>query len=210
MCAYANRSGHSQGGEEKIILNYFKGVRDGRFLDVGAWGGLTFSNTRALAVDLGWGGVLIEPSSIPYRDLVKLYSDNERCKCIKALVGNKNCESVMFWETADALSTTDRHHMELWVSKCGVPYHEAYAPMIELGKLLLDEGPFAFVNIDTEGTSANLALSCPDLWVNENIRMLCIEHDGQHELLNHTGQHNGFHRRYYDGNNIILARSERK
>jgi hypothetical protein len=70
---------YSQFDEQDAILaafglqpwqtNLSPGNTDGRFLDLGAWDPITFSNTRAL-VELGWSGVMIEPSPGPFLELM--------------------------------------------------------------------------------------------------------------------------------------------
>lgn len=57
----------SQGEEEKIILDYFKKETPFSltFLDIGANDGVTYSNTRQLALK-DWSGCLIEPSPKAY------------------------------------------------------------------------------------------------------------------------------------------------
>lgn len=63
---------YSQNDEQDVILRFFNG-RKGTFLDIGAFDGVTFSNTRAL-LELGWSGTMIEPDP---RNVVKLM-DNLR------------------------------------------------------------------------------------------------------------------------------------
>ncbi len=60
---------YSQNNEEKFILEHFKN-RKGKFLDIGAYDGKTFSNTFAL-VELGWSGLEIEASPINFVNLMK-------------------------------------------------------------------------------------------------------------------------------------------
>jgi hypothetical protein len=48
---------YSQNNEQEIILNFFNG-RIGRYLDIGAFDGVSMSNTLAL-VELGWQGTAI-------------------------------------------------------------------------------------------------------------------------------------------------------
>jgi FkbM family methyltransferase len=62
---------YSQSNEQAIILKYFGDYR-GTFLDAGANDGATLSNTRALA-ELGWQGVLIEPSPTAFAKLSAIY-----------------------------------------------------------------------------------------------------------------------------------------
>ncbi len=56
---------NQQGRIEIKILPYLKDVENGFFLEAGALDGLFMSNTKPLA-DLGWKGMLIEPSKKAY------------------------------------------------------------------------------------------------------------------------------------------------
>ena len=60
----------SQRDEEQVILDHF-GDRVGTFLDVGAYDGITFSNTHALALK-GWSGVCVEASPSCFVKLMKI------------------------------------------------------------------------------------------------------------------------------------------
>jgi len=62
---------YSQNNEEQIILNYL-GDSTGHFLDIGAFDGITFSNTYEL-VKRGWTGVMVEASP---RTFIKLATHN--------------------------------------------------------------------------------------------------------------------------------------
>jgi len=71
-------------GEEEFILDHFKGVKRGSFLDIGANNGIKQSNTRRLA-ELGWEGVCIEPTTSVYEKLSYLYKDS-KVRCIKVAI----------------------------------------------------------------------------------------------------------------------------
>ncbi len=49
---------YSQNDEEEFLIKHFAGKK-GRFLDIGAFDGMTMSNTRRL-LELGWSGVMVE------------------------------------------------------------------------------------------------------------------------------------------------------
>ncbi|MFA6972789.1 MAG: FkbM family methyltransferase [Gallionella sp.] len=51
---------HSQIGQDKFVVDYYKGKRDGYFVEVGAFDGVFLSNTLALERDYGWKGVCVE------------------------------------------------------------------------------------------------------------------------------------------------------
>jgi FkbM family methyltransferase len=59
-----------QGRIELKILPYLKDIENGFFVEAGALDGLFMSNTKILE-DLGWGGILIEPSRKAYEKCVK-------------------------------------------------------------------------------------------------------------------------------------------
>lgn len=55
----------SQAGQDQIIDRVMKGKREGTFVDVGAYDGVTGSNTLFLEKWRGWTGVLVEPVEGP-------------------------------------------------------------------------------------------------------------------------------------------------
>lgn len=51
----------SQAGQDAVVDRVLKGERNGVFVDVGGYDGVTGSNTLFLEVFRGWSGVLVEP-----------------------------------------------------------------------------------------------------------------------------------------------------
>ena len=47
-----------QYGHVGIIVDYFKGKKNGVFIEAGAWNGEDLSNTLKLEVEYGWSGLL--------------------------------------------------------------------------------------------------------------------------------------------------------
>jgi FkbM family methyltransferase len=52
----------SQQEEDKILFEKYLNYRNGIFIELGAMDGITFSNTLFFEKELGWTGVLIEPT----------------------------------------------------------------------------------------------------------------------------------------------------
>ena len=78
----------SQNDCDWIIRKYFKDKFDGRFLDIGAGDGVTFSNTKLL-YDMGWCGISVEPSP----SLCECFGKNimrDRVKLITACLTAEN------------------------------------------------------------------------------------------------------------------------
>ena len=68
---------YTQYDEEGVILDYFKDGNPSElaFLDIGANDGVSYSNSRRIAID-GWKGVCLEPSPSAYNKLLALYADS--------------------------------------------------------------------------------------------------------------------------------------
>ena len=63
---------------------WFKGKRDGFFIDIGAYDGITISNTYSLE-KIGWKGICIEP--VP--DIYEKLRNNRKCECVNAALSNR-------------------------------------------------------------------------------------------------------------------------
>ena len=163
----------SQYGEHTAILEHFKG-KVGRFLDVGAFDGCTFSNTRYLA-ELGWSGVCVEPSPIAFRWLMQNYHGNAHVALVNAAIGESPSLSKFWVNTtdtysADAMSTFEASHRAKFQSH---PFREMWAAIITWDLLLAGHpGPFDFVNIDVEGMNERVLAAMP-----LRPQMVCVEAD---------------------------------
>jgi len=162
----------SQYGEEFHILDHFKG-RKGRFLDIGAYDGLTYSNTRCL-MEEGWSGVCVEPNPLilPY-----LQDHTERFPLISTLQAAILPDTFQgrprMWITQDATSsfipehieTINRHNPKIKFKPVAVPtlrWHEF---------LKVYPQPYDFINIDVEGMNWEVLRDGP------LAEMVCVEMD---------------------------------
>eukprot|EP00584_Thalassiosira_punctigera_P011477 CAMPEP_0172567932 /NCGR_PEP_ID=MMETSP1067-20121228/117807_1 /TAXON_ID=265564 ORGANISM="Thalassiosira punctigera, Strain Tpunct2005C2" /NCGR_SAMPLE_ID=MMETSP1067 /ASSEMBLY_ACC=CAM_ASM_000444 /LENGTH=265 /DNA_ID=CAMNT_0013359395 /DNA_START=90 /DNA_END=884 /DNA_ORIENTATION=+ len=67
----------SQDGIDRCLIeNYFPGVCEGKYLEVGAGDGISFSNTFALFTVFGWKGVNIEIDPDNYEELTQNRQDD--------------------------------------------------------------------------------------------------------------------------------------
>lgn len=147
---------YSQSGEQAHLLELAKDLRPGRFLDIGAGDGQTFSNTRALA-EAGWGGLLVEPAPWAFERLVDLYGDDPNYDLVAAVITPEEVALTRFsYAKDDHVSTVDPEHARTW--KHHVDYRTFWVPGVSLGALL-DKGlginP-SIVSIDAEGLSTQL------------------------------------------------------
>lgn len=194
---------YSQNDEEAAILEAV-GAQLGLFLDIGAYDGCTFSNTLAL-VERGWEGVLVEPSLGGFERLRARHGDNSKLQLVHALVGNGS-GLVKFWDTPDALSTSNQEWYERLKPIAG------YAPACWLAQVnltdLLEAFPYlggvGVVSIDIEGESAQLLVDWPFHLMSPKV--ICVEHDSREaELLGVVAEH-GYREVYRSAENLVLVR----
>jgi len=168
---------YSQNDEQDVILKHFDG-RTGNFLDIGAYDGVTFSNTRAL-LELGWTGTLVEPNpfnSVKLIESVRQFGDKAHVACAALGRGDSPILPLRIDETKDRgwASTLVQnnpqvlapHPVSVWIPVVN-PY------------VLWFLGPFHFISIDTEWMDTEILLECPDDL--PHCELICIEPRGPEE-----------------------------
>lgn len=191
----------SQNLEEQYIVEYFKGV--GKFIDIGAYDVFKFSNTRKL-YELGWSGILVEPSPENYKAIADHYKDELRITVLNFAVGDTNGE-IDFYSCEDAVSTSDIDHKNKWEA-AGVPFRKIKVEQVSaLEFMTVYCNGVDFLSIDTEGTNMTVFRNIPD-FVFQQIKMICIEHDNATEEIEDRLKPFGFLPVYSNAENIILAK----
>jgi hypothetical protein len=92
------RDEYSQNGDDGIIERVFSVISGapGLCCEFGAWDGIHFSNTRALALQ-GWRAVMIEADPDKFSELDANYSENDRVACLRAMVddGRNRLDTIL-------------------------------------------------------------------------------------------------------------------
>jgi FkbM family methyltransferase len=153
----------SQLGQDKIVDEYLHGKRNGVFVDIGAYDGVTFSNTLMLERERGWKGICIEPLPDIFAELQK----NRRCICVQACIGNREEREVEFlavqseaaWTRmlSGVLSEYDPRHLarvDVELNAYGGSKCVIQVPMRHLHAVLHEHGigNVDYLSIDTEGS----------------------------------------------------------
>jgi FkbM family methyltransferase len=199
----------SQYDEEQAIVGYFdalpaghRGAKGniGRFLDIGAWDPICFSNTRALYLK-EWHGVMIEPSPTPMLSLLKEYGADADMKLVQAAVGLED-SLVTFQMTDDSVSTSDMASYEKWKG------HAKFLGAVMVRTITFDQinlwwGGFDFVNLDAEGISVDLFFAM--LKSGAKPAVVCIEHDGRMTELMAAATAVSYKLIYSNGTNAVVA-----
>jgi len=165
----------SQIGQEQWVLEKLNNKRNGFFLDCGAADGIQFSNTYLLENFYRWNGILVEPNTSLYLDLVNnrkayaenkvLYSSNQKISFIEgSLLGGIEDEcsdehklwatSISYW---DGFTTVEK--------ECITP--------LELLEKYNAPKTIDYFSLDTEGSELSILKAFP--WEKYNIRVLTVE-----------------------------------
>lgn len=203
---------YSQAGEQRLVLAWARGrPPGGRFLDVGAYDGVTFSNTRALR-EFGWSGVLVEPSPRPFFELALLYRDDPKATLVQAAIAPADIDDERLRPFAIAL--VDRETTALWADTLSsldvdyvrrrTPTHaEVLVPVVSAGELIAAVGrDFDVVSVDAEGCSVDVLLRLLVVLGDPGPGLIVVEPDGELDVLAELG----YRLVAQTGNNAIYSR----
>ena len=196
---------YSQNNEETVITSRLSGIL-GRFLDIGAYDGRTFSNTLRLA-ELGWSGVCVEASPTVFPKLLATHSANPRITLVLAAISPAQSQLVKWYDSqGDAVSTTVLPHKIKWEQGSAVRFQEFYRYTVPLTALCVEFGyNFEFINIDVEATNFALFTSLP--WkMLDHTKVICVEHDNHVSEMATYASVYGFKQISLNAENLILAR----
>lgn len=199
---------YSQNNEETIIQDLVKAasLATGRFLDIGAYDGKIFSNTHRLA-ELGWSGVCVEPSPIPFGKLLELYKDNPKMTLVNAAVGAESKWLDFYDSNGDVLSSSNIAHVLRWTQNNGVKFTKFAVKSVAISDLFAQFGfEYDVINIDVESQNAEIFYALP--WhCLPRTRIICVEHDGCfNDMQAHLSDY-GFVKTAMNFENIIFSRN---
>lgn len=204
---------YSQNSEQEAILKHF-GVYKGTFLDLGANDGKTLSNTRALA-ELGWCGVLVEPSPTAFSKLKRIY-ETEKKGCFyvyNCAIGNHNGSGILH-DSGTLLKTGDTSLVSTMVAEEKTRFEKVLSYQDVEVKVYrwktffnrLSIKKFDCISIDCEGLDLDI-LKQMDLNA-LGVQVLCIEWNGKQELKQEFDKiMKDFKIIYTSGENLVYARS---
>lgn len=198
----------SQNEEEKYILQYFEG-QTGTFIDIGANDGVTLSNTRALS-DLGWKGILVEPSPKAFERLKANYEGRTGFYFYPFAIGKHNGNDVL-QESGTLLNAGDLglvstfEHSEMQRFKSVCTYEPVTVKTFKWKTFLnrVKYKTFDFISLDIEGQEMHVL---PEMDLSKT-RLVCIEWNSKPELKTEYDKYmEGFNVIYTSGENLIYAR----
>ncbi len=128
----------SQFGEDRILWRVFGQRTNGYFIEVGAYDGVTLSNTYFLE-QMGWCGLLIEPI-LPLCQ--KATAARPRSRVVHAAVGSRDCRgTARFTITKNVPVLSFLHADQDHIDRClreGAELIETEVPLLPLDDIILD------------------------------------------------------------------------
>ena len=163
---------------ENKIHEFFNFKPDGFFVDIGAYDGVSISNTKFLE-DLGWDGICVEPHPNVFKKLI----ENRKCKKVNCAIWNENTEVNFlslsgYTEMLSGIyeSYDSRHHQRV------LNELQLYGGNSELIKInantfdtLVDITNIDFLSIDTEGSELQILEQIN--FEKFDIKLICVENN---------------------------------
>ena len=159
----------SQCGQDMFLYNqFFKDRKQGVFVDIGAYDGISFSNTFFFEKELSWTGICVEPIPEVFEELKK----NRTCTCIQGCISEKEEEGVPFLHVnpsglsqmlSGMVSKYDprlRAYIEEETRSLERPYQEIKVRTFNINSLLKNKIKHVnFLSLDTEGGELDILKS---------------------------------------------------
>ena len=159
--------------DKHIHERYLPGVRNRVFLELGAFDGVTYSNTKFFEDTLGWTGVLIEAHPEAYKALVR---NRPRCKTYHYAVSTRYNDVEFIVNANGPVSSvkefTSEKHQKAWHDSGTTT--TICVPSRSLSSILRDAGVtrIDFWSLDVEGGELDVLKSMD--W-SIPVYLLCIE-----------------------------------
>jgi len=173
---------HSQFGQDEFVVDVLRGMRNGYFIESGAFDGIQGSNTLWLEKSFGWNGICIEPNDAEFLRLKK----NRNCHCVNACLYDRETHIEFLENGRSGGGILSEYHpaqleyvrsaYKVALNSSGIPITTTKATRT-IGSILKEyEAPpiIDYWSLDTEGSEFSILRSFP--FEQYAIRLLTIEH----------------------------------
>lgn len=147
---------YSQEGQDLLAYTYFKGKKEGFFIDIGAYDGITISNTL-LFEELGWKVICVEADP----DRFKSLKNNRKCDCYNLAIHSKTGEKLEFiTSNCDVLNVLKEQSSDKHIERMKIDGNQKELKTIEVNSITFDDlmsknypdiRHIDFLSIDIEG-----------------------------------------------------------
>lgn len=149
---------YSQAGQDKWVCELLNFMRDGFFVDIGAYDGRHLSNSLTLEEQLGWKGICIEANYNNYKTL------RENRKCVPVHTAITDIDGICFFNENDLYGKISQAGTEVTCNKISTILEVFSAPSI-----------IDYLSLDIEGGEAAALSVFP--FDKYKVRALTVEHN---------------------------------
>ncbi len=171
----------SQAGQDRVIDRLLGGKRDGVFVDVGGYDGVTGSNTLFFEVFRNWTGILVEPSPTQ----LELARTARKCPCLGYAVAGKPGKAQFMEVTSGYTQMSGflgSYATDLLAKVRGNPQHKEVIhnlPRKKLQSILKEQKlkKIDYLSLDVEGGEMDILTNFP--FEKYDIDLFSIENNTQ-------------------------------
>ena len=168
----------SQAGQDKMIKkNFFDGKKNGFFIEIGAYDGISGSNCYHFERFLNWDGIAIEPSNIQFEKLKK----NRKCKVLNNAISDE-VKEVEFIEVTEGLTqmsgindSSSERNFKIISNNQASKTDSIKLKTITFDEIVPKNKDIDYLSIDIEGGEMNLLKSI-DFKTN-SIKVISVENN---------------------------------
>lgn len=171
-------------GLANLLFAQFGNLTDGTFIEIGAFDGISWSNTYGLA-QLGWDGVYVEPVLKYFNKCRQNHANHPRVHVLNALVSSARRRMQIHIREGDIATVDERFIKEMHLENSAIEELEAVTLDDVLQQMEISAG-FELLVIDVEGHEPDVLKGFDvELYVPQ---MIIIEtHEkSTYSLLNHN------------------------
>lgn len=151
----AQRESYSQLGQDLAVVRHYQGMREGFFVEVGAYDGIALSNTYLLETQYAWSGICIEPIPEKYEKLVK----NRKAICSNKALYSMSGLELVFDNATDAMLSGISSHIDCHKHIVNRSKKQITVETLTLTDLLDQHNAPKFIeymSLDTEGSELEI------------------------------------------------------
>jgi FkbM family methyltransferase len=187
----------SQYGQDKFVAQRLGNRRGGVFFEIGAFDGVTLSNTYYLETQLGWTGIAVEPSRAAFAQL----QARRKCRVVNGCIADAPGRT-QFLEIAGAAAMLsgriDRFHprhrsrIAREIAELGGQEQRLDVPCFTVEQLAREAGlqRIDYLSVDTEGGELAILQSIDFRAL--DIRLVTVENNYADLVLRSTMRRAGF------------------
>lgn len=179
---------NSQEEQDKFVLDRLNYLRDGYFVEIGAWDGIHFSNTKMIETEYNWKGLLVECDT---KITEKLKENRPNCNIDTRAVWAESGKYLSFKSSSrgmlSGLEGTLKHEKSLVLS--GDFYNIETVSLDDLLNQHSCPQHINYISIDTEGSEYNILSTFS---FNRTVDIFTIEHLNDKEKIYDIMQKHGY------------------